>query len=101
MYYSYIVFSKPNLLMFPCCTSHYDSDNLLYLILNLFSIVLIEGTIILYILPIFQLLNKLGINVVEEQINGVDHFDIVENLSNDEYSLTKLIIHIILNYTIN
>lgn len=78
---------------------NYDSDNLLYLVLNLFSIVLIEGTIIFYILHVFQLLNKLGINVVEEQINGVDHFDIVENLSNAEYSLTTLIIHIILNYT--
>lgn len=45
----------------------------------------------------FQLLKKLGLDVTEEQINGVDHFDIVENLSNNDYFLTKQIINFILN----
>ncbi|VVC45041.1 Alpha/beta hydrolase fold-3,Alpha/Beta hydrolase fold [Cinara cedri] len=43
------------------------------------------------------LLDKLGINVIKEQIDGVDHFDIVENLSNNDYTLTKLIINFIIN----
>lgn len=46
---------------------------------------------------VFQLLDKLGFNVIEEQINGVDHFDIVENLSNSDYYLTKNVINLILN----
>ncbi|CAH1725005.1 unnamed protein product [Aphis gossypii] len=44
-----------------------------------------------------KLLDKLGLEVIEERINGVDHFDIVENLSNKDYSLTKTIINFILN----
>lgn len=57
---------------------------------------------IIYLLYIFffyvlQLLDKLGLEVIEERINGVDHFDIVENLSNKDYSLTKTIINFILN----
>ncbi|KAL5236262.1 hypothetical protein ACI65C_003672 [Semiaphis heraclei] len=44
-----------------------------------------------------KILEKLGLDVTEERINGVDHFDIVENLSNMDYSLTKTIINFILN----
>lgn len=44
-----------------------------------------------------KFLDKLGLDVTEERINGTDHFDIVENLSNIDYSLTKKIINFILN----
>ncbi|XP_008184915.1 kynurenine formamidase [Acyrthosiphon pisum] len=44
-----------------------------------------------------KFLEKLGLDVTEERINGVDHFDIVENLSSIDYSLTKRIINFILN----
>ncbi|XP_060835255.1 kynurenine formamidase isoform X2 [Rhopalosiphum padi] len=44
-----------------------------------------------------KFLDKLGLEVIEERIIGVDHFDIVENLSNKDYSLTKTIINFILN----
>jgi hypothetical protein len=51
----------------------------------------------IYIFYVLQFLDKLGLEVIEERINGVDHFDIVENLSNKDYSLTKTIINFILN----
>ncbi|XP_022160456.1 kynurenine formamidase isoform X2 [Myzus persicae] len=44
-----------------------------------------------------KFLEKLGLDVTEKRINGVDHFDIVENLSNIDYSLTKTIINFIIN----
>ncbi|XP_025416000.1 kynurenine formamidase, partial [Sipha flava] len=42
-----------------------------------------------------KLLHKIGIDILEERITEVDHFDIVENLSNNNYSLTKHIINLI------
>ncbi|XP_050428751.1 kynurenine formamidase [Adelges cooleyi] len=44
-----------------------------------------------------QFLTFHGLEVIEECINGVDHFDIVENLANDDYILTRRIINLILN----
>lgn len=45
----------------------------------------------------FQLLHKIDIDVSEERITEVDHFNIVENLSDDKYILTKHVINFIIN----
>ncbi|XP_030062485.1 kynurenine formamidase-like [Microcaecilia unicolor] len=44
----------------------------------------------------FQSLQVLGLNVYLKDIAGVDHFDVIEKLSDDDYILTQMILNMIL-----
>ncbi|XP_029454988.1 kynurenine formamidase isoform X2 [Rhinatrema bivittatum] len=43
-----------------------------------------------------QNLQALGLNVCLRDINGVDHFDVIEKLSQEDYVLTQIILNMIL-----